>query len=249
MIALFESGNTRLHFSWWDGEVLREVVHLSYPGSIDSLKNVVSNLLGGTIPHKVAACSVSSQWREPLFDAINSIVPGKLHTARTASDLSINILYDKPETYGIDRALASYAAYNMYRNSCVVVDAGTAVTVDAIKHDGTVIGGYIFPGSTILASSLSSETDLPQVTLDEACEGIGNSTEASIRFGITMGFLAAVNSLVQKAMSTVDCDERVVITGGDAEYLRNFLNFPVLHKPYIILEALGLVAIKLPKYT
>ena len=249
MIAIFESGNTRLHFSWWDGELLGEVFQLSYPESIDSLKNVILNLLGETVPDRVAACSVSSQWREPLFDAINSIVPGKLHIARTASDLNINILYDNPGTYGIDRALASYAAYHMYRNSCVVVDAGTAVTVDAIKHDGTVIGGYIFSGSPMLASSLSSETDLPRVKLDEACEGFGNSTETSIKHGIAIGFSAAVNMLVQKAVSTVDCDERIIITGGDAEYLKECFNFQVVHKPHIVLEALGLVIDKLPKYT
>ncbi len=255
MIALFESGNTILHFSWWDGTAIKEPVKNPYPDSPGSLRSIVSNLLGvtkyhsATIPEKVAACSVSPKWRTPLFEAINDIVPGRLVVARTALDLGIKVSYDKPETYGIDRALAAYAAFRMFQNSCVVVDAGTAVTVDAVASDGTVIGGYIFPGSDMLADVLSSKTDLPMVSLGEVSEGIGNSTMTGITFGISMGFSAAVNQLIKNAMKIAESDNRVVITGGGAESLKQCLAFSAYHKPHMVLEALGLVAEILPKYT
>jgi len=248
MIALFDSGSTRLHFSYWDGTALKYVINITYPDSIKLLRNIVSDLLSKNIPEKVAACSVSSKWREPLFESINDIVPGKLVVAQTASDLGVRVSYDKPETYGIDRALAAYGAFYVFRKSCVVVDAGTAVTIDAIDSDGTVIGGYIFPGSEVLATALSSNTDLPEVSPGDTGKGIGNSTETCITFGITMGFASAVNHLIINAIESVGSDNRVLLTGGGADDLKKYLTFPVELKPDIVLEALGLVADKLPKY-
>ncbi len=248
MIALFESGSTILHFSWWDGIKIKDVINIPYPDSFESLKNAVSDLVGGVVPEMIAACSVSSKWREPLFEAINDIVPGRLVVARTALDIGVKVSYDKPETYGIDRALAAYAAFRMFQDSCVVVDAGTAITVDVITPDGTVAGGYIFPGIDMLTDTLSSKTDLPMVSIGEVNDGIGNSTVTGITFGISMGFSAAVNHLVESAMKIADTkyrsanDNRIVITGGGAEYLKQCLPFSVYHKPHMVLEALGLVA-------
>jgi len=249
VIALFESGNTILHFSWWDGTAIKEPVKNPYPDSSGSLRSIVSNLLGEAVPDLVAACSVSSKWRVPLFEAINDIVPGRLVIARTAQDLGIKVSYDKPETYGIDRALAAYSAFRMFHNSCVVVDAGTAVTVDVIASDGTVTGGYIFPGIDMLTDALSSKTDLPMVSIGEVSEGIGNSTLTGIMFGISMGFSASLNHLVKSAMKIAESDNRIVITGGGAEIMKQCLTFSAYHKPHMVLEALGLVAEILPKYT
>ena len=248
MIALFDSGSTRLHFSYWDGKALKDAINITYPDSIKLFRNIVSDLLSETIPEKVAACSVSSKWRECLFETINTIVPGKLVVARTASDLGMKVSYDKPETYGIDRALAAYGAFHVFQNSCVVVDAGTAVTIDAINIDGTVIGGYIFPGSEMLANALSSNTDLPDVSTGDVNEGIGNSTETCIKYGITMGFTSAVNHLIKNAIDSVGSDNRVILTGGGAEVLKKYLTFPVKLKPDIVLETLGFMADKLPEY-
>ncbi len=249
MIALFDSGTSRLHFSWWDGKKLKGVKHVSYPESFDFLPSVISNLLDETLPDKVIACSVSRKWREPLFEAVENVVPGKLYVARTASDLNVRVSYEKPETYGVDRALADYAAYGIIHDSCVVVDAGTGVTVDAVASDGTVIGGYIFPGRTMMSDAVSSKTGLLSVTFDKDFEGIGNNTESSIKSGVSIGFSAAVKCLISLAVKIVECDNRIFITGGDAEYLIKSFDFPIKHKPHIVLEALGYAADSLPVYT
>ena len=249
MIALFDSGSSKLHFSWWEGEAIKKASAIPYPESPVLLRDTVSNLLGGTVPDKVAACSVSSKWREPLFKAIQDVVPGTLSIARTASDLGVIVSYDKPETYGIDRALASYAAFQIFQGSCVVIDAGTAVTLDIIAPDGTVSGGFIFPGMDMLASSLSNSTDLPEVFFDNANEKIGKSTISSITSGITIGFYGAVNRLINHAVEIAGSKATVVITGGNAESLKQHLTIPVEHKPHLVLEALGHVVDILPKYT
>ncbi len=249
MIALFESGNSRLHFAWWNGTTIKDPVNMSYPESELSLKSIIENLLGEIKPNKLAACSVSSRWRESLFKALNACVPGKLCVARTGFDIDIKIKYDEPETMGVDRVLAGYAAYRYVRNSCVVIDFGTAVTVDAINDDGTLMGGYIFPGMDMLSLSLSEKTGLPHVKVHEISERPGNSTETCILSGISSGFSGAVNNLVKSAASVIGYTNRILVTGGDAGKLLPYLPFEAVHKPHLVLEGLGYSVDKLPVYS
>ena len=248
MIALFDSGNSRLHFSWWDGKKVKEPVCISYPGTVEELEKIITNFFCGSVPQKIAACSVSSHWREPLFKSLARKIPGRLVVAHTARNLGFKALYDKPETIGIDRVLAAYAAYHLFRDSCIVIDAGTAVTVDAVAKDGTFAGGYIFPGTGLLSWSLSEKTALPRISSADTCGSIGNSTETCISSGIAIGFSGAVSELIKKAATAVEHTARIVVTGGGAEQLISCLPVKAVHKPHLVLEGLGYASDKLPAY-
>ena len=246
MTALFDSGNSRLHFAKWDGGRVIEPVNIPYPDSVDELPETIKNVLKGKIPGKIAACSVSSKWREHLFNALDAISPGKLVVARTVFDIGMNAVYDNPELLGVDRVLAAYAAHRLFNDSCIVIDAGTAVTVDAVSEDGTFAGGFIFPGPDVLSGSLSVKTDLPYISPSVDCEGIGNSTESCISKALNIGFAGALTALVNKAAAFVGGTERLMITGGGAETLQSCLPFKMLHRPFLVLEGLGYMIDFLP---
>jgi type III pantothenate kinase len=249
VIALFDSGNSRLHFACWDGETIRTPIHKPYPETIDLFPSFIRCLLSSIPdPEMIAACSVSPLYREPLFRILHSLAPGKLVVARTAADLDLQVMYDRPEQYGIDRALAALRAWNIFRNSCVVIDAGTAITVDAIDREGVVRGGYIFPGADVMTHALASETGLPLVSPDMPCGDMGNSTQSCITCGIAGGIAGAVDALFARASETVGSFDRVVITGGGGEKLLSFLSFQVEFRPNLVLEGLGLASYNLPKY-
>jgi len=112
--ALFESGNSRLHFSWWDSGRVIDTVSLPYPETSNALEDIIGDFFSSKTPDRIAACSVSSRWREILFQAIERKAPGKLVVARTVYDTGINVVYDKPETIGVDRVLAAHAAYRFF---------------------------------------------------------------------------------------------------------------------------------------
>lgn len=249
MIALLDSGNSRLHFSWWDSYKLKNPVSIPYPETPDALTGIVADLFSINIPQKVAACSVSSQWKEFLFRAVEKIAPGKLVVARTALDTGIRIKYDKPETLGIDRVLAVDAAYRFFCGSCVVIDAGTAVTVDAVGEDGTFLGGYIFPGADLLSRSLSAKTSLPCVSPDYDCTGVGNSTESCISRAVSLGFYAAVDKLIRLTAIAAGGTDRIIVTGGGGEHLMKCLPFTVVYRPFLVLEGLGYCIDRLPEYS
>ncbi|MFC1541188.1 type III pantothenate kinase [Candidatus Latescibacterota bacterium] len=248
MITVIDSGNSRIHFAYWNGREIKSPVSIPYPEKFESLRMVLTGLFGENIPEKIAACSVSSKWRETLFETLNDLFPGILVIARTASDMGVKVSYDNPDTYGVDRALAAYGAYRYFEDSCVIVDAGTAVTIDAVDKNRTVIGGYIFPGKDVLAGMLSAETDLPAVSGLNEIYGIGGSTEECISLGISIGYRAAIRHLIDKAIEHAGAGNKVMLTGGNAEDLETVMPFPVMLKPAVVLEALGLIADKLPRY-
>jgi len=242
MIALFDSGSSRLHIGFWNDERIIEVVHCPYPAHIEELSPLITSRLAGSEAKEAFACSVSDFWREPLFKAIAALFPDGIRVARTAADIGIRVLYNHPETYGIDRALAVFAAHHRFNNSCVVMDAGTALTVDAVAFDGSVAGGFILPGIYTQSMALAASTDLPLVTCDILTGELGASTKEAICLGIGYGMRAAAVHLAARAGRAVDADHRLVLTGSDAHILAPAFDFPVEVIDYLVLEGLALAS-------
>lgn len=248
MTALFEGGNTRLHFAWWDGNAVSGVGDIAYRDCPDSIESAISALVRTRKPDRVAACSVSPVWGGPLFNALGILYPGGVHIARTAADAGVRIKYDRPESYGIDRALAAVGAYHEVRGACVVVDAGTAVTVDAVDDEGTVIGGYIFPGGETLAHGLASRTGLPLVSYVDGENGVGTSTRTCIEHALAGGLHGAVSALVRSASAAAGGTDQIIFTGGNGAGIARALGYPDSYRASLSLTGLGLVSARLPKY-
>jgi type III pantothenate kinase len=256
--ALFDSGNQRLHFGLWDGR-LSLVEHYPYPDTPEELIRLLRTIAGAHRFSGAAAASVSSKWREPLFRAIRAAIPGELRVARTAADVGIAVPYRYPETYGVDRALGVFAAYRWVKSSCVVIDAGTALTVDAVDDDGSVAGGFIMPGFAAQARALAATADLPFVIPAE--DGVqelsfredepltGQSTEECIRLGILYGFRASAEQLARLAGQAVHAGDRIILTGGEAALLTGSWFERAERSPGLVLEGLGLAADTLPVFT
>jgi type III pantothenate kinase len=247
--ALFDSGNSRLHFASWDGNTVKGILHVPYPCTLDLFPELIRKLLFSIpAPEKIAACSVSPLYREPLFRILHLLLPDKVVIARNAADIGLKVAYENPAEYGIDRALAAWRAWGIFKKSCVVIDIGTAITVDAIDNNSEVRGGFIFPGGEIMSNALAAQTGLPKVSPEMNCREIGRSTKSCIACGITGGLIGAVEALHAKASAEVGSGERVVITGGGAEKLLMHLSFPAEYYPNLVLEGLGLASANLPIY-
>lgn len=124
---------------------------------------------------------------------------------------------DQPEKVGVDRLLAALAAYRLTGSACVVVDCGTAVTVDAVDAGGTFLGGAIFPGRDMMARALAEgAAQLPEVAIGPAESVIGRNTEDAIRAGIVHGSDGALAALIAGAQAAAGQGAVVILTGGDA---------------------------------
>lgn len=240
--ALFEGGNSRLHFAWWDGVSPVDPVDVPYPERGTPIDALIGDLLGGEAPAFAAVSSVSPIWSEPLISAIGTLFGERSFVIRSAADAGIEVRYDRPGDFGVDRALAALAAWREVRGPCVVVDAGTAVTVDAVDGRGSVAGGFIFPGADTLSHGLAARTGLPFIAAADSPAGPGTSTASCIADGIAGGLAGAVRALVENASESLGGADRILVTGGGGGYLSRILGMPSSFRPHLALAGLGLVS-------
>jgi type III pantothenate kinase len=148
----------------------------------------------------------------------------------------------EPEQVGVDRLLSALAAYRRANGACVVVDFGTAITVNSVSREGVFLGGAILPGLGMMARALAGETALlPEITVPETADGIGKSTEEAIAAGLLHGTTGAVANLVIVAGMTVGEDAAVLLTGGDAERIAAYLPSDCQEVcPDLVLEGLAI---------
>jgi type III pantothenate kinase len=130
------------------------------------------------------------------------------------------ILYDSPKDVGADRIVNGIAAYEKYRAACIVVDFGTATTVDFISQRGEYVGGAIAPGLSISLEALFQRASkLPRIEIVKPKEVVGKTTVNSIQAGIFFGYVGLVDGIVQRIQKESGAHAHVVATGGLAPLL------------------------------
>ncbi|MGB0558280.1 MAG: type III pantothenate kinase [Pseudohongiellaceae bacterium] len=137
----------------------------------------------------------------------------------------VKIQYKDVSRLGVDRWLAMLAAYNQSDGPCLIIDSGTAFTLDVINEEGLHLGGYILPGLRLMRESLVSKTGIRLA--DQALEPrleLGNSTQEAV-------FNGGVASLVALAEKEIEEQRKkgfkpdLFITGGDASVLDDLLAY------------------------
>lgn len=127
-----------------------------------------------------------------------------------------------PETItGIDRLLNAAAVWDMHKQACVVIDAGTCVTVDFVDGEGTFHGGAIAPGARMqLASMHIGTSTLPDVPFTAPLqEAFGKNTAQAMLQGVFHGIQGMVRQLCEQYAVRYGAYPRIIATGGDAELL------------------------------
>ena len=151
------------------------------------------------------------------------------------------ILYDNPKEVGADRIANAVAAYDLYGGPTIVVDFGTANTIEAISEKGEYLGGAIFPGIEISMDALFGRAAaLRRVELVPPKNVIGKSTVESIQSGAVYGFSGQVDALVDRFQDELgECT--VIATGGLAELIMPFSRTIQHHEPWLTLHGLRIV--------
>ncbi len=142
--------------------------------------------------------------------------------------LPIKVLTDQPEQTGVDRIVNIAAAYEEMGKACVVVDAGTAMTVDCCNDEGAFLGGAIFPGVRMMLDAMHEETArLPEVQFAVPTDAIGKNTRDAMLQGVYYGVRGLVKELVENYATELGHWPDIIATGGDARDL--FEGWELIH--------------------
>lgn len=133
-------------------------------------------------------------------------------------DLGIAVRYDPPRSVGADRLANAVAVLEHYRCPALIVDFGTATTIDALDNRGAYVGGAIAPGLLVGLDALVQRTaQLPHIPVSAPAQAIGCNTVESMQAGILFGYAGLVDGLVTRMRAELGGEAFVVATGGLAE--------------------------------
>lgn len=187
---------------------------------------------GGKVD-KAIYCSVRARGTE-IMAMLSSFAEKSI---RVSSDmpLPIKINYGTPGSLGADRIAAAVGAATIYPGQMLlVVDAGTAVTYDAVSPEGEFLGGNIAPGMNMRLEALHRFTArLPRVTVPRELPTnrlFGTDTSSAMILGSVFGIIGAITYY----KSQLTPDPRVVMTGGWAEQLRRLCRFEINVEPDLV---------------
>ena len=225
MLLAVDVGNTQTVVGLFDGDVLVANWRVSSDASItaDELAVKLTGLLAmagharGDVDHVIVGSVVprlTDAWMEiaVVLSGEQAMVVGP------GLKTGLPIRYDNPHEVGADRIVNGVAALADFGGPVLVVDFGTATTIDVIDAEGSYLGGTIAPGLETSAEALFSKAArLSTVDLVAPETGIGRNTRASVQSGLVLGQAAMVDGLVRRVWAELGVETRVVATGGLAE--------------------------------
>jgi type III pantothenate kinase len=151
---------------------------------------------------------------------------------------SIRLAYAKPASYGADRFAALVAAHQYISGDKIIVDCGTALTVDVLKQSGEHLGGLIIPGMTMMCDSLCKQT--ANLMIDEnptEARLLAGNTKEAIYSGTVMLANYGLLGIIQQLQEDLD-QAKIILTGGEANKMFTLDSIDINHKPNLVLEGL-----------
>ena len=152
-------------------------------------------------------------------------------------------LYHSPQTLGRDRIALVAATIDLFpQRNCLIIDAGTCITLDFLNERGEYLGGSIHPGITMRLKALNRYTDkLPLVEKSWLDNHIGTSTEECIRIGVVKAAVMEINAFVEEYNKEYD-NLKVILTGGDTDLFLNKIKNEIFAHPNMVLKGLQKIA-------
>jgi type III pantothenate kinase len=191
--------------------------------------------------------SVNRPMAGRLIDWLSGHRPRDTVRLMTAGDLPLRVAVPRPDMVGIDRLLDAVAANRLRPadRAAIVVDVGSAITVDLVSWEGVFRGGAILPGISMSARALHAFTDLlpliPTSELADLPEALGTSTDGAIRAGLFWGAVGSIRQLIEQLVRQCgDSSASVFLTGGAAPIVAELLGPNTRYVPHLTLAGIAL---------
>jgi len=156
--------------------------------------------------------------------------------------IKININIKKKKEIGDDRITNIIYAKKIYKNSTIIIDFGTATTLDVLNSKGSYFGGIITPGIDLSLNVLKYKTaKLPLVRFKKTKKVIGFNTKEAIESGFFWGYMSMIEGLIKRIEEEQKEVFKIILTGGNANYFREIQKEVVLIDEFFTSKALNYI--------
>jgi type III pantothenate kinase len=248
MTVLVDIGNTRIKWATLEAGALASRGSAVHRDALDTALATFAAALPKA-PGRVIAANVAGEAVAARLAKLVAARPGASLelVATTAERFGVRCAYRDPSRLGVDRWVTVLAAYHAAHSAACVIDAGTAVTFDAVDAAGAHLGGLIFPGAALLAAALDKNTSnigatVPLGHVPRGLELLGKNTAAAVGNAAWLALAAALDRATATVTRAVGAAPVVYLTGGDAAALTPWLETRVEPRADLVLEGLKLFA-------
>jgi type III pantothenate kinase len=238
-ILAIDAGNTRIKWGLHDGEgwLVQDWIATARAG------NVAARWAKLPRAESAIACNVAGDAaRRKLAAVARRLVLPLRFVASRARQCGVVSSYDRPAQLGADRWAALIGAWHLFHGPCVVVNAGTTMTVDALTGEGVFLGGMIVPGPDLMRISLAESTAGLRPRGGEFAFFPGR-TEDAIASGAINALAGAIERMQRFMREAGLATPLVVVSGGASGPVASALNVPVEVVDNLVLEGLLRIAL------
>jgi len=233
MLLAIDIGNTRCKAALFrDGDIVR---YLETDAAFSSL---------GSVAAEADRCIYCST-RDEQCGLHHRIEELKMPVVRLTDSVPVplDVAYHTPHTLGMDRIAAAVGAWGQgHGHDLLVIDAGTALTIDFVSSDGVYTGGNISPGASLRFRALHEFTGkLPLVQPCGPVPLFGYTTDTAIRSGVILGVVSEINGYID-SLRKDHPSLLVFLTGGDSELFEKRIKSPIFADKFLVLKGLDLIS-------
>ncbi len=247
MLLAIDIGNTNLVIGCIENDQLRFKARIA----TDRLRT--SDQYGVEIKSMIEAYGVSITDVDDCI--ISSVVPPVFNSVKTGVikvigkqpmvvgpglKTGLNIHMDVPSQVGSDRIVIAVAALAEYSAPLILMDLGTATTIEVVEPDNVYMGGIIFPGVRVSLDALTSRTaQLPGISLDKPKNVIGKNTVDCMRSGMMYGTAAMLDGLIDRIEEELGHPSTLIATGGLAQFITPLCKHEIILEKNLLLKGLN----------
>lgn len=249
MLLAIDIGNTNLVIGCIDDD------RIVFKARIATDRTRTSDQYGVEIKNMIEAFGVKiSQISDCI---ISSVVPPVFNSVRTGVikvigkqplvvgpglKTGLDIHMDVPSQVGSDRIVIAVAALAEYKAPLILLDMGTATTIEVVEPENRYMGGIIFPGVRISLDALTSRAaQLPGISLDKPRQVVGKNTVDSMRSGMLYGTAAMIDGLIDRIEEELGHSSTLIATGGMAQFVTPLCKRKIILEKDLLLKGLNII--------
>ncbi len=241
MLLAIDIGNTNIHNGIFKKNTLKKTFRIpTYTktlrrGYLKKLRPYLKDI------ERVIIVSVAPKALKEVRYALKKIINKKILVVGKDINSGVKNLYKDPKQVGQDRLVNARSAFELYGKGAIIVDFGTAITVDVINKDKEYLGGVITPGIEISLNALTERASLlPKVSIKKPKDILGTETKESMISGAVYGFSSLCDGIV-KRLKKYSKKSKVIATGGLSPFLGPYCKSIDKIDPNLTLKGLKLL--------